>query len=110
MQVLSDYPCTVRYRSTVPYRTVRYGTVHYSICQVDFPYGTVQYLFCFMRPVVLFHYYPWNNQVFFYGTVQYIIVLYRTVDLIHFSRLLIHYSLKMRFLRDLVRISRFRCL
>ena len=121
MQVLSDYPCTVVRYHAVRYGTVLYKvtnmsrgrfsigdkltkvnpscyhkqtycTVHYSICQVDFPYGTVHYLFCFMRPVVVFYHYPWNNQVFYYGTVQYSIALYRTVGLIHFSRLLIHFS------------------
>ena len=49
-------------------------------------YGTVHYLFCFMRPVVVFYHYPWNNQVFYYGTGTGT-VPYSTV-LIHFSRLL----------------------
>jgi len=101
------------YRCTVPYRTVRYGTVRYKVTNMSrgrfsigdkgqsflfisqthvlyrtllnlssrFPvrYGTVQYMVCFIRPVVVFHYYIWNNQVFYYGTIQYSIVLYRTV-------------------------------
>ena len=105
--IIGFYPCTVVRYHTVRYRTVRYCTrsqichvvgfqqvtkvnpscyhkqtyctVHYSICQVDFPYGTVHYLFCFMRPVVVFYHYPWNNQVFYYGTVPYITLLYDTI-------------------------------
>jgi len=95
------------YRCKVPYRTVRYKvtnmsrdwfsmgdkgqsfllsqthvlsrTVRYSICQVDFPYGTVQYMVYFMGLAVVFHYYIWNDQAFYYGTEHYIIVLYGTV-------------------------------
>ncbi len=72
MQVLSDYPCTVVRYHPVRYGTVLYKVtnmsrgrfsigdkgqsflfisqtyvpyciIHYSICQVDFPYGTVRY-------------------------------------------------------------------
>jgi len=50
-----------------------YFTVPNSIYQVDFPYS-------FMRPIVVFYHYPWNNQVFYYGTVHYINVLYRKED------------------------------
>ena len=101
MQVLSDYPCTVVRYHTVRYGTVLYKVTNRSrgrfsigdkgqyilLSQTNVLYRTllnmssrfpvrydtctVQYMLCFMRLVVVFHYYPWNSRVFYYGTVPY---------------------------------------